>query len=51
MLTLLILLILGGILLMCLSGVAALLLDPIIAILILFGLYKIVDKVFNKKKK
>lgn len=50
MVTLFILLLIGGILMFCLSGVAALLLDPIIAILIIWGIYKLVKLMFKKKK-
>jgi len=50
MVTLFVLLIIGGILLTVLSGACAILLDPIIAILIIYGLYKLVKKITKKKK-
>lgn len=50
MITLLILLVVGGILLTVLSGACALLLDPIIAMLMIYGLYKLITLCFKKKK-
>lgn len=50
MVTLFVLLIIGGILLTILSGMCAILLDPIIAILMIYGLYKLVKKITKKKK-
>ena len=51
MITLIILLVVAAILLVCLSGVCALLLDPLIAILAIYGIYKLVTLCFKKKKK
>lgn len=50
MITLIILLIICGVALMLLSGFAAILLDPIIAILIIWGIYRLIKKIFSRKK-
>ena len=52
MITLAIILVVLALLFMAISGVCAILVDPILAILILYGLYRLVKRfVFNKKKK
>lgn len=48
--TLIILALLFGAGLVAVSGAAVVLLDPIIAILIIYGIYKLVSSVFGKKK-
>ena len=47
--TLFILLLLCGAGLIAVTGVCVVLLDPIIAILIIYGIYKLVSSVFKKK--
>lgn len=50
MVTLFVLLVILGVLLVVLSGACAILLDPLIAILIICGVYKLVKKLTKKKK-
>ena len=49
MFTLLVLLVIAGLALTVLSGAFALLLDPLIAIFIIWGIYKIVKMITKKK--
>lgn len=51
MITLLILLIILGVLFMILCGGAFILLDPIIAIVIIYCIYKVIKKLTGKNKK
>ena len=48
--TLLILLLLCGAGLIAVTGVCMVLLDPIIAVLIIYGVYKLASSIFGKKK-
>lgn len=49
MLTILIILLVLGLGLIVSSGVAVVLIDPIIAILIIYGLYRLIKKITKKK--
>ena len=50
MLTLFIILMILAVFFMALTGVAVILIDPIIAVLILIGIVKLVKKLMSKKK-
>lgn len=51
MITIFILLLTLGALMIAVTGACVFLLDPIIAILIIMAVYKLVSKLFGKKKK
>lgn len=49
MITLFILLLVMGVVMICITGVCAFLLDPIIAVLIICAVYKLVKYLFSKR--